>query len=357
MSIKIENLNIIEAGAKIPGGTFFTRNHMLSIENINDFRNKYNNTDVYKTVYCYDNQNQNEANLFGPMYFDLDNSDLTDAAYGPIAFQQVKEDALKIIAILEAIFYVPQDQLNIFFSGGKGLHILVPPNILGIQPRKDLNNIYKKIATDIKKYLAYKTIDTQIYDNKRLFRLENSIHGKTGLFKIPLTVDELRSLSFEDIKLLAQQPRQRTSYRPIWKEPTYSTKANRMYRKFVDEWEEDLKKAEERRNQGTGEMIWTYVPPCIQTILLEGTKQGSRNNTIAVLSSHFRQSGLSEAECENRLLDFNLRMVTPSLSESEVLSTVRSIYNSPYGYGCRTLTDMGLCQDKCKIYQKRQKGE
>ena len=286
------------------------------------------------------------------MYFDLDNKDLTDSTKEEEAFELIREDAKKIIAILEAIFYVPQEQLEIYFSGGKGLHILVPYQILGIQPRNDLNNIFRMIAMDIKKYLANDTLDTGIYDKKRLFRLPNSIHGKTGLHKIPLTAVEIRTLSFADIKLLASQPRQIEVNKPI-----YSTRSNRMYNKFIDSWKEELRKIEARRNEGSGDVHYTYTPPCINRILNDGIKEGNRNNTIAVLASHYKQSGLSEAECTNRMEKFNKEFVMPPLANNEIYRTVQSIYNAEYKYGCRTLIGMGLCSTECKIAQKRMKGE
>lgn len=138
----------------------------------------------------------------------------------------------------------------------------------------------------------------------------------------------------------------------------YSTRANRMYQKFVDQWEDELKKLEERRNKGNGSTQYTYTPPCIMKLLEFGVSEGNRNNTIAVLCSHYKQNGLSEVECYNRMEQFNKSMVVPPLPNSEVDRTVRSIYNAEYGYGCRTLNDMNLCnQVECKIYQSREKKE
>ena len=351
LSIK-EEFSIIEVGAKLKSGGF-TRNNFITEEKISWFRGLHNNTDVYTTVYNYNNTNQNESDLYGPMYFDLDNKDIKDVEMGMLAFQEIREDAKKILAILEAIFYVPQEQIQIYFSGGKGLHIVVPQEILGIHPRKDLNSIYRYIAMDVKKYLQYNTMDTQIYDNKRLFRIPNSIHGGTGLYKIPLTANELRSLSYTDIKLLATQPRE-----VMFERPMYSTRANRMYQKFVDQWEDELRKLEERRTKGNGNTQYTYTPPCILKLLEFGVMEGNRNNTIAVLCSHYKQNGLSEAECTNRMEQFNKTMVVPPLNNNEVDRTVRSIYNAEYGYGCRALYGMGLCdKDKCKIAQNRDKKE
>lgn len=346
-----DEYSIIEVGAKLPQGGF-TRNTIIQLDKIEDFRAKHNNIDIYRTVYQYNKPNQNESDLYAAMYFDLDNNDLTDSTMEMIAFEEVREDAKKILAILEAIFYIPQEQIQIYFSGGKGLHIIVPPEVMGIQPCKFLNNVYRIIATDVKKYLTFNTIDTKIYDNKRLFRIENSIHGKTGLYKIPLSASELRSLSFADVKLLASKKRDM-----VFEAPVYSTKANRMYNKFVDEWDLEVKKIEERKTKGVGDYKYTYTPPCIAKLLKDGMGEGGRNNGIAILSSFFKQSGLTEDQCINKMSLYNQQNVTPSLVEREVVRTVISVYSGNYKYGCRSLVDLELCSPKCKIAQNKVGGK
>lgn len=302
---------------------------------------------MYCTIYQYNTTEQNKSDLYAPLYFDLDCNDLLTAGSEDTAFEIIREDAKKIIAILDAIFYIPEEQLKIYFSGGKGVHIVVPQKILGIQPRKDLNNIFHTLVTDIKKYVPNGTVDTKIYDNKRLFRLPNSIHGKTGLHKIPITAQELRTLSFADIKLLASQPRTVEV-----KSPVYSTRSHRMYSKYIEEWEKKVREMEDRKNRVYSN-TFNYTPPCIKNILEEGITEGSRNNTLAALASFFKQQGLSQNECLDRLIQFNERLVMPALMTREVEITVASIYEGEYKYGCRTLIEVGSCVESCKIAQKR----
>lgn len=281
------------------------------------------------------------------MYFDLDCNDLLGEDTEEKAFDIIREDAKKILAILSALFYIDEEQVDIYFSGAKGVHIVVPQAILGIQPTKELNNIFMTLVTDIKKYVPYGTVDTKIYDNKRLFRLPNSINSKSGLYKIPIYASELRTLSYKDMKLLAQQPR--TIQRP---KPLYNTRANRMYCKYIDEWHKKLEEIEDRKNK-TYKNSFKYTPPCITYILQEGITEGSRNHTIAAVASFFKQQGLSEGETLDRLTKFNAELVQPSLHTREVERTIASIYSGEYRYGCRTLVELGFCKDECKIAQKR----
>lgn len=266
-----------------------------------------------------------------------------------MAFEIIREDAKKVIAILVALFYVPEEQIRIYFSGAKGVHIIVPQTILGIQPRKDLNNIFQTLITDLKKYIPNGTIDTKIYDSKRLFRLPNSINSKTGLHKIPILASELRTLSFKDVKLLAQQPRTIKFDKPV-----YSTRANRMYARYIDEWQQILKEIEDRKTK-TYKNSFKYVPPCISKILQEGVGEGNRNHTIAAVASFYKQQGLSENEVIDRLTKFNAEMIQPALPVKEIETTISSIFSGEYKYGCRTLIELGFCESDCKIAQKRSK--
>jgi hypothetical protein len=69
-----------------------------------------------------------------------------------------------------------------------------------------------KVPDRVKKicmYLAgnYSSFDRTVYDRTRIFRIKNSNHGKSGLFKIPVYAGELWQLSLAQIKKLAQKQR------------------------------------------------------------------------------------------------------------------------------------------------------
>lgn len=111
--------------------------------------------------------------------------------------------------------------------------MIIPGEILGIQPRKDLNGIFKSIAEQIKTFSIHKTVDLKIYDNKRLFRVPNTINSSTGLYKIMLTPDELINLTEQDIKNLAKQPRNLT----LKDKPVYNPMAGNQYLKAIENYE------------------------------------------------------------------------------------------------------------------------
>jgi antitoxin component HigA of HigAB toxin-antitoxin module len=107
--------------------------------------------------------------------------------------EQSRMDAVKIIVFFMERFGLTEDEVRVYFSGSKGFHILVNPIVLGIVPDTELHRVFKLIANYLTVQLSLKSLDTgSIYGHGRMFRLVNSIHHKSGLFKVELHHDELK---------------------------------------------------------------------------------------------------------------------------------------------------------------------
>ena len=170
--------NIIEIGGEKNG--YFTRNKFIDITNLRKHINEYDG-DVYSTIYRYDSKDQNTANFVAPLYLDLDIDDIEHN------FLKIKQDLALVLRRLRTAFYLSDKDIELYFSGSKGFHILVHHNIFGFEPSRDLHKQYKKIAVELKTYTVNKTVDTKIYDNKRLFRIPNTINHKTGLYNVAIS--------------------------------------------------------------------------------------------------------------------------------------------------------------------------
>jgi hypothetical protein len=311
----------------------------MTIPEFSAFRTKNKEHGLFTTAYRYDKEEIRTANMIGNLYIDFDVNDIE------VDFNQVREDAIRTISAFKAIFGIDHTSIQIFFSGNKGVHLVVPAEVLGVQPHDELHMVFKSIAEDMNKLVRYETIDTRIYDKVRLFRVPNSIHPKTGYYKVPITLQELQSSSLEDLKVLAEQPR-----KPIPIKRTYNTKANRIYQGYLKEWETEKKRMSARRHKGKATTL-SFMPPCIQHILSQGAKEGKRNNTVAVLASYFLQRGVKEDEALDRTLDWNDEHVIPQLPAREIENTVRSIYRAEHRYGCQTLSELSICSTSCKLYK------
>jgi hypothetical protein len=98
--------------------------------------------------------------------------------------------------------------IGIYFSGKKGFHIEIPPSLFGIAPGYNVEKSIKALVAhliDSRRIQA--GVDMCIYSSNRMFRLANSVHQDSGLYKIPLKLDELLKLSISQIELLAENPR------------------------------------------------------------------------------------------------------------------------------------------------------
>lgn len=120
------------------------------------------------------------------IWFDFDNEeDLGQAA----------ADCLDIASSLLAEG-IPEEAIRVSFSGNKGFGIIV-----------ETTNQYT--IEQVKSFCfalaeSLPTFDTSMYDHQRIFRLDFTKNEKTGLYKIPLTLEELRAADIDNIKATAK---------------------------------------------------------------------------------------------------------------------------------------------------------
>lgn len=101
------------------------------------------------------------------------------------------------IQLVDTIVYkgYSQDSLEIYFSGQKGFHVIM--NLDQEIPTTKVKDIAMKFGKDIPGF------DLTVYDEARILRLPFTRHSKTGLYKIPVSYEDLRDLSIDQIKTKA----------------------------------------------------------------------------------------------------------------------------------------------------------
>lgn len=125
--------------------------------------------------------------LTDKLVFDIDNEyDLESA----------QQSTIKVIKRLEKHNISNEDML-ISFSGNKGFSIIVHLKN-EITPQEHLNIAYA-LAGDTDGF------DDSIYNPSRIFRLDYTKHKESGLFKLPLTFDQLKDWSVDKIKSHAKR--------------------------------------------------------------------------------------------------------------------------------------------------------
>lgn len=131
----------------------------------------------------------------GPMYFDLDSDEISES----IADAKVLLEALQKDDITDT-------DIDIFLSGKKGLHLLIPQAVFMEKPVPMLRlpAIYKSWAFK----LAVDTMDMAVYTARRgrMLRTPYNIR-ENGNYKVPITAQELRELTPERYQELCKAPR------------------------------------------------------------------------------------------------------------------------------------------------------
>lgn len=123
------------------------------------------------------------------LYFDFDSKENLETA---------RQDAITTAGrLVEKGF--PDDAIGCYFTGNKGFSIEVELNdtLTPKQFKAAINNL----AGDLE------TFDSVVADPNRIVRISNTKHQTSGLYKIPLTPDELCNLSIDEIKQKASRRR------------------------------------------------------------------------------------------------------------------------------------------------------
>jgi hypothetical protein len=330
---------------------FFKRNIMYNVGDEGSLKfvektiKEYGNTDIYQCIYSYENKNINEANVYAPMYFDLDGEIFSEQG-----FDKLKKDVCKTIFYFKSLG-MKDGEYEIYFSGSKGFHIIIPAEVLGIKPDKNLNEIYKIWAQYLHDMIAVDSIDLRIYDRRRLFRIPGSINSKTGLYKILIDFELFKKLnSFEELKKLAKD-----YFNGIVVNKNYQI--NPIFSKNFNERNEKAKSKKVKKVSAVNiPESKQELLPCVKEVLKNGVGEGGRNNTLAYIASAIMQSGYQLEETVDILQEWNL-LNDPPLEEREVTMTIESVYKMLLDgkkYGCSSFKENGYCIDRnCRLGEER----
>lgn len=342
-----------ELGGRVHSG-YFQRNWELSVNDSNvrkfiqEKRDLCDNTDFYYCLYVYDNPaNRKDSNVTAPLYFDIDGKSLAANDYA-----QTRRECLTLVTYLKNSCHILEKEIQIYFSGAKGFHIIIPEIIFGCEaPCSNLNIMYKTFVQRIKETLNLNLIDMKIYDKRRLFRYPDSINSKTGLRKVTLTEQEVRECSIEQIKEIASRPCRKMEL-------------NYRYNSEAAKYVQTIFQLEAQRNTPTQyerEIRRTPLPeaerrlfPCARELLRTSLTEGGRNNSLVALATSLLSGGWGINEVYDILGEWNNNN-SPALPEYEFQRTVRSAIHMyfTYGhcYGCtgyQSLIGTSACRD-CSV--------
>jgi len=174
-----------------------------------------------------------------------------------------------------------------------------------------------------------------IYERRRLWRLPNSKHQKTGLYKIPIDSGFLEKLNIKEIKELAALPQKAFEIAEAQQSVPKAEKLFQEHKAKVENWTNERKKTFEKNE------LTTFVddPPCIKHLLETGADKGERNNSTFHVAIYYASKGLSYDEVLGACNSFNAKCDDP-LTEREIAtlvkSAIRGVEEKKYSVGCST---------------------
>jgi len=183
-------------------GDIRKRNMILELDALPDSRGK---KECYRSLYVFDsgltdyvNFNKSTKEYKGIhktdyITFDVDCKDSLDDAH---------VETVKLVQHLQHNWEVSVDYMRFYFSGFKGFHLQIPIEVIGsIEPINDFCIVYRAFIDELTEGFIH--VDKSIYNLNRIFRIENTINEKSGLYKIPLTYKQLMTTSSSEIQELA----------------------------------------------------------------------------------------------------------------------------------------------------------
>lgn len=143
-------------------------------DQVRQYRDSHDSVGIYTSVFRY-NEMVLDCAKIASLYFDFDDEDNID---------ETLQDVKRLYSYLTGV--IEEDYIRVYFTGHKGFHVEVEGVPLGVDPGKDLHKSFRSIAENLKSDLQLTTIDLAVYDPRRMWRLPNTRHQKTGLYKTEL---------------------------------------------------------------------------------------------------------------------------------------------------------------------------
>jgi len=274
--------------AALSAGGIMVRNHYVRKDDpaeTSKWRRRFHNTDVFSSIGFLREPNNSPACIL-PLHFDIDYPDDLEAA---------RRSAIMLCEMLMDRIRLPQDSLDIAFSGYKGFHVVVDPKVFRAFYSPYALTLYRRMARRARD-AGVCHLDESIYTRKRLWRLTGSRHGKSGLFKTPLTYEELRDISIDGIRKLAASPR-----------PDDTLARHSVCEEAVEWYRRAIAVVAGLKVQSahtTANMKFKRgwrMPPCIKAIQDAVLPDGARHQTYLSLARFCRWIGMHPDEIRERI--------------------------------------------------------
>jgi len=295
------------------------------------------NYNCFATIQRFANKVREKGEAFiAPLYFDLDHAEDPSVSLA---------DARKLVHFFLNELDVQESDMQIYFSGSKGFHILISYSVFGIQPSNNLHKIFKHIAGYLIHRLELTSLDMVVYTSARMLRLPNSVHQKTNLHKIELSKTELDTMTIEQIQELAKAPRRDLPFTDEQRKELIGLreKAAEFYKDKRGEYLEVAATANARHEKEEYHFTKGVPPVCVQDIMNGGwKKEGDRNQATVQLACYYKDAGHSKEETLKILEEWVVKHTSANshYQKQQRIANTRSVVDAVYSkdneyrFGC-----------------------
>jgi len=236
---------------------------------------------------------------------------------------------------------IPKHAIQVCFSG-RGFHIYIHKKVFDLKPSSQLHKVYFGLSLKLGMIC-----DKSIYTPLRLVRMNGTLNKKSGLYKIPLTEEEVLEMDMDDIWEAAKGQRvgfERSFY--YNDDPLIST--GDLYVDIAKS-----KKSEKVREED-GHLANRTIHACYHNIYQTLPSEGDRHHKIMTMAAlAWRQGsppGLVIAGMKNWLGD-----QAADFKEGEVERLVTNVFRRGYTPSCRAENFMSQlmekhCDRSCRFY-------
>ncbi len=156
-----------------------------------------NKKEWYESIFIYTDKEKEQLELKGSLagisgldidrvVFDFDSKEDVQLAL---------DDARTLVSRLS---FIPEEAIQCYFSGNKGFHVQI--NMNNLIKKEQFIKIVEHYALDLS------TFDQVIKDDQRVFRFPMSFNTTSGMYKIPMTAQELLTIDLPTILAAAKEP-------------------------------------------------------------------------------------------------------------------------------------------------------
>lgn len=218
----------------------------------------------YQVFYSIQNYDANGGLVSCPMYFDFDAKTMT--------LDEVQEEVRDFVRMIELVYKVTP---HIHFSGRRGFHVTIPYLIT----HKRAHEILMTFAGS-SLFRIYRSLDASVYSSMRQWRIPGSPSSVPGMFKVPLTSQELFTLSVGEIKEKAKVK----PYPRLLDECDVAKIDEDVLLEQIAWAEKKLPNFNETYRSSTKKLSFQHdMTPCLYHMITHECPEGERHNVLFVL--------------------------------------------------------------------------